>query len=148
MSSAHFRAGVTVVVRRGDGRVLAFERAEPRGQWQLPQGGIGVGETPEQAAWRELLEETGLGPADVRHTSEHPHWTLQEYPPDVRTDRRFGQVHRWFFFDVQRADVEPVPDGDELVDWRWVEPSWLVAHVVEFKRQSYEQVLGGGTVTS
>jgi len=49
------------VVRRGDGRVLAFERADRPGQWQLPQGGLERGETPVEAAWRELGEETGLG---------------------------------------------------------------------------------------
>ena len=142
MASAHFRAGVIVVVRRPDGCVLAFERAVPRGQWQLPQGGILVGEPPAQAAWRELLEETGLGPDHVRHVDEHPEWTVQAWPPEVCTGRRLGQVHRWFFFDVTDELVEPVPERRELVDWRWVEPAWLVEQIVAFKRASYEQVLG------
>src|SRR5687767_13981343 len=58
MAGHHFRAGVVAVVRRADGRVLAFERADLPGQWQLPQGGLDRGESPEQAAWRELEEET------------------------------------------------------------------------------------------
>jgi putative (di)nucleoside polyphosphate hydrolase len=141
VTSAHFRAGVIVVVRRPDGRVLAFERAAPRGQWQLPQGGIRADETPEQAAWRELHEETGLDDAHVRHVSVHPDWTVQEWPPHVRTGRRLGQVHRWFLFDVLSDDVQPVPDGDEFVAWRWAEPEWLVDQIVDFKRASYEHVL-------
>jgi putative (di)nucleoside polyphosphate hydrolase len=143
--SAYFRAGVIVVVRRADERVLAFERAEPRGQWQLPQGGIHADEPPLDAAWRELEEETGLGTAQVRHAGEHPTWTVQEWPPDVaRSGRRLGQVHRWFFFEVIDGDVEPVPDGDEFVAWRWVEAGWLVDQIIEFKHASYEQVLGCG----
>jgi putative (di)nucleoside polyphosphate hydrolase len=141
VASAHFRAGVIVVVRRPDGRVLAFERAYPRGQWQLPQGGIRADETPERAAWRELREETGLDKAHVRHVAEHPQWTVHEWPANVRTGRRLGQVHRWFLFDALSDDVEPVPDGNEFVAWRWAEPEWLVDQIVDFKRPSYEQVL-------
>jgi putative (di)nucleoside polyphosphate hydrolase len=141
--SAYFRAGVIVVVRGAGRRVLAFERAAPRGQWQLPQGGIHQGEAPLDAAWRELEEETGLGRSHVRHADEHPVWTVQEWPPEVvRSGRRLGQVHRWFFFDVIDGDVEPVPDGDEFVAWQWVDPAWLVDQIVAFKRASYEQALG------
>ena len=63
MAGPHFRAGVVAVVRRDDGLVMAFERADLPGQWQLPQGGLEAGESPVEAAWRELAEETGLGPA-------------------------------------------------------------------------------------
>ena len=34
--------------------------------WQVPQGGINDNETPEQAIFRELFEEVGLTPKDVR----------------------------------------------------------------------------------
>mgnify|MGYP003443239670 CR=1 FL=1 len=45
MASAHFRAGVVIVVRSPDlTHVLAFERADAAGSWQLPQGGLKAGE--------------------------------------------------------------------------------------------------------
>ncbi len=143
MGSQHFRAGVVAVVCHPDGRrVLAFERAEPRGAWQLPQGGLAEGEEPVEAAWRELTEETGLGPGDVELSFEHPEWLAYELAPDQRRRaNQRGQVQRWFFFTARRSDLEPRPDGRELVAWRWVEPEWLVEHVPEFRRAVYARAL-------
>ena len=142
MSGPSFRAGVVIVVRRSDGDVLAFERADVAGSWQLPQGGLDEGETPLEAAWRELEEETGLGAGEVRFVGEHPEWTVYELPPASRRPARLGQVHRWFFFEVIDDNVVPTPDGHEFVDWRWMSPADLLDTVVEFRRPSYRQVLG------
>ena len=146
MTTAHFRAGVVLVVRRADGLVLSFERSDLRGQWQLPQGGIDVGETPVMAAWRELAEETGLGPDQVRLVGEHHRWTVYEYPPGTRVLRggeRLGQAHRWFFFQMVDDTAVPEPDGREFIDWRWTDVATLVTEVAEFRRPGYEQVLLG-----
>jgi hypothetical protein len=58
--SQFFRANVGIAVLDDEGRVLVLERYELAGAWQPPQGGLGEGEEPEQAARRELFEETGL----------------------------------------------------------------------------------------
>jgi putative (di)nucleoside polyphosphate hydrolase len=144
MAGHNFRAGVIAVVRRGDGQVLAFERADQPGQWQLPQGGLERGEGPVDAAWRELAEETGLGPEDVELTGEPSEWIVAEWPPEVVGDgARLGQIHRWFEFRARDDAIEPRPDGREFQAWRWVAPGWLVDHVVAFKRPAYRRVLGG-----
>ena len=143
MAKPHFRAGVVTVVRRSDGRVLAFERADTLGQWQLPQGGIERGETPTAAAWRELGEETGLDSRHVHLVGEHDDWTVYTWPPSMQPGARLGQAHRWFFFEWRGLDVEPSPDGTEFADWRWMQPSDLIEQVVEFRRGPYLQVLGG-----
>jgi putative (di)nucleoside polyphosphate hydrolase len=138
----HFRAGVVAVVTNSQGDVLAFERSDVNGQWQLPQGGIEPGETPVAAAWRELTEETGLGPDDVELIDEYPEWTLYEWPDHVqRQGKRLGQAQRWFTFRVFDDDVEPAPDGVEFVSWKWADTDWLIDQVVEFRRPSYERVL-------
>ena len=144
MVKPHFRAGVVAVVRRSDGQVMAFERADSPGAWQLPQGGIESGETPEQAVWRELWEETGLTKREVRLVEQPPHWTIYEWPSDMRTSDRIGQAHRWFFFEPLDADVTPQPDGSEFTDWRWMSAPDLIDCVVEFRRGPYAQVLGNG----
>lgn len=148
MASAHFRAGVVIVVchpRRK--QVLAFERVDAPGSWQLPQGGLNAGEVPVDGAWRELLEETGLDATQVVLRAEHPEWLAYEWPPEVRARKagprdRLGQTQRWFLFDALSPDVQPTPDGSEFVAWQWVKPRWLIDHVVEWRRGPYERVLG------
>jgi putative (di)nucleoside polyphosphate hydrolase len=145
MASPHFRAGVVTVVRRGDGQVLVFERVDVPGAWQLPQGGIESGETPRDAAWRELHEETGLGEDEVRLVDEYDGWTVYQWPDAMRRrkNQRLGQVHRWFFFEVVDDDVEPTPDGREFSGWRWMTIDVLLEAVVEFRQVPYRQVLDG-----
>ena len=139
MPNPHFRAGVVAVVRREDGKVLAFERVDTVGQWQLPQGGIESGESPKEAAWRELREETGLDTRCVRLVSEFDEWTVYLWPTEMQRRERLGQAHRWFFFEPRDGAVEPVPDGKEFSDWRWMEPRDLIDQVVDFRRGPYQQ---------
>ena len=148
MASVFFRAGVVAVVRHPDlRRVMAFERNDARGSWQLPQGGMDVGEDPLSAVWRELGEETGLGPAHVEVLAEYPDWVAYEWPDEVRASKpnrrdRLGQVQRWFLFQAAHESIEPTPDGREFVAWQWVEPEWLVGHVPDWRRDAYQRVLG------
>lgn len=148
MASQHFRAGVVIVVRHPDHvRVMAFERVDAPEHWQLPQGGLKVGETPLEGAWRELREETGLGPDEVVMRAEYPDWLVYEWPEEIKADKtgannRIGQVQRWFIAEARSPDVVPEPDGTEFVAWRWVSPAWLIDHVPPWRRGPYEKVLG------
>ena len=55
------KAGIGAVVFH-DGKVLLVKRATPpcQGEWAIPGGKIKPGETLQEAAEREILEETGL----------------------------------------------------------------------------------------
>lgn len=143
MAKPHFRAGVVIAVRRTDGCLLVFERIDEPGAWQLPQGGLERDETPEQAAWRELGEETGLGAGDVELVGEHEDWTAYVWPDRFRRNDRLGQAHRWFFFRARSDDIEPVPDGHEFGAWDWWDADRLIEQVVDFRKPPYRQVLGG-----
>jgi len=57
-----FSAGGVVVRRLRGGWYLAAIRpaGKPKGLWALPKGNVATGERPEEAALREVSEETGV----------------------------------------------------------------------------------------
>jgi 8-oxo-dGTP diphosphatase len=88
------RAAVAIVA---DGRVAVIKRqAEDRVWYLLPGGGVEDGETFEEAAAREALEELGVtvrvGPflAEVRYTRGDGRWSQQRYFAAEITGGRFG----------------------------------------------------------
>lgn len=143
MSSQSFRANVGIVVARADGCVLALERVDRPGQWQLPQGGLDVGEEPGDAALRELREETGISAELVEVAAEHPAWLAYELPPERRrTKMGRGQVQKWFLYRFlgTDADIDLVPppgERGEFTAFRWVELGRLAEEVWEVKRPVY-----------
>jgi 8-oxo-dGTP diphosphatase len=55
------RRGASIAVFKGDAVLLVKRSRAPwRGLWSLPGGSIEAGETPREAASRELMEETGI----------------------------------------------------------------------------------------
>ncbi len=137
----HFRAGVVIVVQNTRGEVLAFERTDSPGSWQLPQGGIDDGESSFEAAARELREETGLTEREVELTEQSDGWTVYELPAGFRKQSAIGQAHRWFRGTICDDAIVPSPDGSEFSRWKWMMPSELVDDVIEFRRDGYRQQL-------
>lgn len=143
MATQSFRAGVVMIVRREDGRVLAGERVDAPGSWQLPQGGLDAGEAPLDAAWRELEEETGLSSTAVRLVSELPEWIAYEWPDGLDV-AKFGkavrgQIQKWFLFGVVDDSVVPTVDGREFRDWTWMDPHQLIETVISWRREAYQR---------
>ena len=143
MAGHHFRAGIVAIVRRSDGQVLAFERADVPGQWQLPAG------RPRAGRGRR---GRGLARAGGGDRSRPEAGRARAGPRRVDRDGvagrvwsgssgRLGQAQRWFEFRPHDDGVTPRPDGREFRDWKWVEPAWLVEHVVAFKRPAYARML-------
>lgn len=145
MATQVFRAGVVLVVRRNNGDILVCERGDVPHAWQLPQGGIDVGENPERAAWRELAEETGLREPCVRLEVELHEWIAYEWPDEIREqakhgDLRRGQIQKWFVFGLTDDDnCRPAIDEVEFVAWRWMSVVDLLREVVSFRVDSYRR---------
>ena len=78
------RPCVGVVLIAPDRRVFAGRRVDnPADAWQMPQGGIDPGETPAEAALRELEEETGVGARLVAPLREGAGWLDYALPPEL-----------------------------------------------------------------
>ncbi|HHQ42304.1 MAG TPA: RNA pyrophosphohydrolase [Chromatiales bacterium] len=147
IDSEGFRLNVGIVLCNADDRVFWGRRCG-QDAWQFPQGGIRSGETPEEAALRELEEETGLRPEHVRILGRTRGWLRYRLPRRlVRRGRRpvcVGQKQIWFLLrlvgeeSAVRLDASPHPEFDR---WRWVD-YWLPPReVVFFKREVYRQAL-------
>ncbi|HVJ02132.1 MAG TPA: NUDIX hydrolase [Sphingomonas sp.] len=59
MARAPVMAAGGIVLRRGPQPLIAIVRQRKRNEWVLPKGKLDDGETPKEAAHREVLEETG-----------------------------------------------------------------------------------------
>ena len=115
--------------------------------WQMPQGGIDRGETPRDAALRELEEETGVAPDRVALLAETRAWLRYDLPPAlvgrVWRGRYRGQEQKWFAarFLGSDADIDIATAHPEFSDWRWSPVGELCANAVSFKRALYEAVI-------
>ena len=142
-----YRACAGVVLVNADGHVFAGRRIDhDQGAWQMPQGGIDEGETPRDAALRELEEETGVSRDLVEIEGETDDWLLYDLP-DALLGRIWkgkyrGQRQKWLLcrFRGQDGDIDIDTAHPEFSAWTWMQPGELVEQIVPFKRDVYEQV--------
>lgn len=138
--------GVVLVNRQG-GVFVGQRRDRDVDAWQMPQGGVDKGETPLEAALRELWEETGVTADLVTIEAETPGWLAYDLPhdivPNIWKGRYRGQEQKWFLmrFHGQDADVNIATDHPEFSRWKWAQPAELLAGIVPFKREVYAQVM-------
>ena len=149
---AQYRAGVGIMLLNADGLVFVGRRIDmPAGlaAWQMPQGGIDPGETPREAALRELEEEVGTAKAEI--LAETRDWLHYDLPPDVRaqfggwwTQKYRGQRQKWFAMRFAGVDADidlAAAEHPEFDTWEWTAPARLPELIVPFKRQLYLDVL-------
>ena len=153
-----YRDCVGIAVFNAEGLVFVGRRmpagnpedtSEAAAPWQMPQGGIDKGETPIEAAWRELFEETSIRTADL--IAEAPEWIYYDLPDEalgiaLRGKYR-GQRQRWFAFRFTGtdSDIDVTNPGDgnpaEFDKWRWEQLEALPDLIVPFKREAYLKVV-------
>jgi putative (di)nucleoside polyphosphate hydrolase len=149
----HYRPNIGIVLFNASGQIWLGRRvgdfadideyADKKGhwRWQMPQGGIDKGESYENAAFRELKEETGVESA--RLILMTPGWLIYDFPPGYKKKNWKGQRQKWaammFEGDESEIDLE-ADDVQEFDAWRWAELEEAPELIVPFKRHVYEEV--------
>ena len=142
-----FRPNVGIIIVNHKNEVFWGKRVREH-SWQFPQGGIDHGESPEEAMYRELFEETGLLPEHVRIIGRTREWLRYEVPKEwikreIRGHYR-GQKQIWFLLRLVGRDCDVrlrASNHPEFDAWRWHDFWVPLDAVIEFKREVYSQAL-------
>lgn len=139
-----FRRCAGVIVFNKFGKVLLGGRIESKGnEWQFPQGGIEAGETPADAARRELFEETSVHSVELVAIDENP----RRYEFSERVKRNFrnrkifceGQdiYFALFYFTGTDDEINVKTKEPEFKDYMWGDLDFAVNHIIQFKKDVY-----------
>lgn len=134
-----YRRGVGAILLNDAGQVLICQRRHNSGEWQFPQGGMELGETPLDTFRREVWEETGT--AKVQPLFQLPLETRYLWPPEKRAQEfHDGQVHTWIVgrFEGTDADFHPT---EEFTAFRWVDLDQITTHTAVYRRDVYRQLI-------
>ncbi|WP_033407029.1 RNA pyrophosphohydrolase [Thiolinea disciformis] len=142
-----FRANVGIILCNRDGKVF-WGRRLGQDSWQFPQGGIDRGETPIEAMFRELREETGLKREHVAIIGQTRGWLRYRIPHYMLRRRSrplcIGQKQRWFLLKMLCRDGDvnlKASEKPEFDHWEWVDYWHPAQEVVFFKRRVYRRAL-------
>lgn len=146
-----YRPNAAVFVTDGQGRVLLCTRSDGTPFLQTVQGGIDEGETPRQAAIREMSEELGLTPESFEiigeATGRHRYdWTKSYIQSIIEKFGRHpdfdGQEQQYFLARVA-PDAQFVLDAhhQEFSEVRWGSPEELIEKSWPLKTEGFRKAL-------
>lgn len=110
-------------VENAQNELLVFFR---RGSWDMPKGKIDPGETPEQAAVREVQEETGLVHVTLGPFLTHTYHTYEQKGERI--------LKKTWWYRMHTTDTQLVPQTEEdIEEILWVAPkAWLASGVTVY----------------
>jgi putative (di)nucleoside polyphosphate hydrolase len=141
-----FRPGVGMMIIDKRDRIFVGKRVDSKSNgWQMPQGGIDLGETPSAAALREMAEEIGSDKGKI--IAESKRWysyRLPEFLVHKLWDGKYcGQRQKWFLirFTGQDSDINVKTKHPEFDSWRWIEIHELLDNIIPFKHKLYSRII-------
>ena len=147
MNVKSYRKNVGLIVLNRNNQLLVCRRKGKK-TWQFPQGGIDVGESNTQAAYRELFEEVGIKKNQVNILQKSKHWYHYDLPdkyrPRPKSLKNFkGQIQKWYMLqantNLEINLLNEIPQ--EFVEFKWSTYWYCLSCVVPFKRDVYRNVL-------
>ena len=142
-----YRNCVGMMILNPTNKILVGRRIDhPSGFWQMPQGGIDNKEAPEEAVWREMMEEIGTNNAKLIYTSSQ--WLNYEIPLEILKTLPWGNIYigqtqKWFVFRFtgKDNDINVGTENPEFSEWKWSDYHTLTDNAVPFKRGLYIKIL-------
>ena len=139
------RIGVGIVVLNKQNKIFVAKRIDnPKNFWQMPQGGIDIGESFLNAAYRELDEETSI--KSIELIKELDGTTTYELPDHllgvIWKGKYKGQKQKWFLmrFTGEEKEIDSKTKNPEFLDWKWIELDQITKYVVDFKLHVYKEL--------
>ncbi len=146
MGELPLRLGVGIIVLNKENRVFVGKRKDnPTDRWQMPQGGVDLGENFLEAMKRELKEETGI--KSIKIIKEIEKFTQYELPDyllgKIWKGKYKGQKQKWFIvrFIGEDNEINLNTGRPEFIEWQWLNIEDLPTVIVPFKKKLYEELL-------
>lgn len=108
------------LVTNPEGDLLLIFR---RGKWDLPKGKMEHGETPEEAALREVTEETGLEHISIEKKLADSWHTYRQDGADV-----LKETH-WFKMDFVGHELTVPQIEEDILDIQWIKPENISKYI-------------------
>ena len=142
-----YRIGVGIILINKKKKIFVGKRIDVKKEaWQMPQGGVAKNEKLEDAAYRELYEETGVKKAEIIFQSKK--WFKYNIPSHVKKKlwkgKFLGQKQKWFlmkFKGNEKKDINLNIHKAEFNNWKWVNIDQLEGLIVPFKKKMYKEIV-------
>ena len=143
-----YRSGVGIMLINRDKHIFVGKRIDNHSDaWQMPQGGLDVGETEDEAMFRELKEETGILDGSVKVLQKSKLYYYYNLPYKLQKKfwggKYLGQKQRWYLLEFVDDDsaINVKTEDPEFSHWKWIARQDIVDVIVPFKRELYEDVI-------
>mgnify|MGYP006211107907 FL=1 len=146
MQKLPMRNGVGVIVLNDENKVFVGKRKDnPVDRWQMPQGGVDIGESYLSAMKRELYEETSIKSIEIlKEINGFFEYELPKNLVGIIWKGKFrGQKQKWFItrFIGNENEINLQTKNPEFIEWKWIIPDELPKTIVDFKKKMYVELL-------
>ena len=146
MQKLPMRNGVGVIVLNNENKVFVGKRKDnPVDRWQMPQGGVDIGENYLSAMKRELYEETSIKSIEIlKEINGFFEYELPKNLVGIIWKGKFrGQKQKWFItrFIGNENEINLQTKNPEFIEWKWIIPDELPKTIVDFKKKMYDELL-------